>query len=229
MYELTEEAESYYQDIKLDLESVVQEFNNTYNESAVLQEPLRIRVSNKGNCNTINVSFYLDIDGTKLRFRVEYEDDTTTNELSMVGSWFTVDSIVKKYKMQGGSVFASTYIKAAEEDEDPFADMGFDDEDPAGDVEPPIGDDQDPEDTIDDLSDTLDDLSDSLDDFEEDNVDIEMDNNIADHLIAECDKCHNIFITSVIQSDQEIEKISGTCPICDEESDQYIKWVVKEL
>ena len=85
--------------------------------------------------------------------------------------------------------------------------------------------------TIDDLSDSVDDIQDSLDedDMNEDSPDIELDNNIANHFIAECDSCHGIFISALIESDQEVEKISGICPICSQESDQYLKWIVKEI
>lgn len=85
------------------------------------------------------------------------------------------------------------------------------------------------EESIDDLSDTVDDIQDTIDDVEEDDVDIEMDNNIANHYIAECDTCHGIFISALVESDQEVEKISGTCPLCDKETDQYIKWIVKDI
>lgn len=127
---------------------------------------------------------------------------------------------------------SATSITAADED-DPFADMGFDEpDDPEGGegtaLSPEESDDS-ISDNIDDMNDTLDDLSDALQDFEEDNVDIDIENNIGDHFIAECEKCHGVFITSVVESDQEIEKISGTCPLCDEECDQYLKWVIKEL
>ena len=69
------------------------------------------------------------------------------------------------------------------------------------------------------FDDNLDDMADT----------IEIDNNIDGHLIAECDKCHGIFISAMIESDQEVEKISGICPLCEKESDQYIKWVVKAI
>lgn len=117
-----------------------------------------------------------------------------------------------------------TPIMAADE-EDPFADMGFEEEESQEVAE----DADEAEDSIEDMSDTLDELNDALSEIDEDKVDIEMDNNIDDHYIAECDKCHNVFITSVVLSDQEIEKISGICPICDEESDQYLKWIIKDV
>lgn len=83
--------------------------------------------------------------------------------------------------------------------------------------------------TIDDISDSVDDIQDTIEDIEEDDVDIEVDNNIANHYIAECDSCHGIFISALAESDQEIEKISGVCPLCDKETDQYLKWIVKSI
>lgn len=85
------------------------------------------------------------------------------------------------------------------------------------------------DDNLDDMADTIEDMQDTLDEVQEDDVDIEIDNNIDGHLIAECDKCHGIFISAMIESDQEVEKISGICPLCEKESDQYIKWVVKAI
>ena len=84
-------------------------------------------------------------------------------------------------------------------------------------------------DTIDDISDNIDDIQDTIDDIEEDDVDIEIDNNIVNHYIAECDKCHGIFISALVESDQEVEKISGTCPLCDKETDQYLKCIIKDV
>lgn len=129
------------------------------------------------------------------------------------------------------SYLKSTKVKpilAAEDD--PFSDMGFDEPEVDDTDEPNLQDDPDSvEDSLDDMADTLDDLNDALKDFEEDDIDIETENNIDDHYIAECEKCHGVFITSVIESDQELEKISGVCPLCDEECDQYLKWVIKEI
>lgn len=82
-------------------------------------------------------------------------------------------------------------------------------------------------DQLDDISDRVEDIQDQVDEIDEDTVDIETDNNIENHYIAECDKCHGIFISAVLESDQEVEKVSGICPLCESESDQYLKWVVK--
>ena len=83
--------------------------------------------------------------------------------------------------------------------------------------------------TIDDLSDSVDDIQDTIDDIEEDDIDIEVDNNIANHYIAECDSCHGVFISALVESDQEVESISGVCPLCDKETTQYLKWLIKAV
>lgn len=89
-------------------------------------------------------------------------------------------------------------------------------------------------DTVDDLSDSVDDIQDTLDEIdgteiEEDDVDIELDNNIANHYIAECDTCHGIFISALVESDQDVEKVSGVCPLCDKETDQYLKFIIRPI
>lgn len=84
-------------------------------------------------------------------------------------------------------------------------------------------------DAIDDVADTLDDMQEDIDDIDEDTASIEIENNIANHFIAECDGCQGIFISAVIQSDQEIDHISGICPICGKKTDQYLKWVIKDV
>lgn len=118
-------------------------------------------------------------------------------------------------------------IMAADEFEDREF-MDFDDIDPntTGDGTP---DDEDPlDDQIDDLSDTVEDLQDTLDDVDEDDIGIEVDNNIAGHFIAECDRCKGIFISAVVESDQEVNSVNGICPICGKETEQILKWIIKE-
>lgn len=68
-----------------------------------------------------------------------------------------------------------------------------------------------------------------LSDYEEDDPSVNCENNIDDHYIAECEKCHGIFIASVVESDQEISSISGECPLCGDETDQLLKWVIKSV
>ena len=84
-------------------------------------------------------------------------------------------------------------------------------------------------DNVDKLSNQIDELQDSIDTIEPDSPNIEIDNNIANHYIAECDICHGVFISALVESDQEVEAISGICPICDEESEQYLKWIVRDI
>lgn len=89
-------------------------------------------------------------------------------------------------------------------------------------------------DTVDDLSDSVDDIQDTLDEIdgteiEEDDIDIEIDNNIANHYIAECDTCHGIFVSALVESDQDVEKVSGICPLCDKETDQYLKFIIRPV
>ncbi len=83
--------------------------------------------------------------------------------------------------------------------------------------------------TFDDLEDTVDEVQDQLEDVEEDTVDIELDNNIDGHCIAECDNCHGVFISAVIESDQEIKTITGICPLCDKETEQELKWGIHKI
>lgn len=126
-------------------------------------------------------------------------------------------------------VNASTRLKnrriTAADEEDMFDDS-FDDE-----IDPEtVLDDADTfTDTIDDLSEQVEDIQDQVEEIDEDDITIEMENNIANHYIAECEHCHGIFISAMIESDQEVERISGVCPLCEKESDQYLKWVVKEV
>lgn len=84
-------------------------------------------------------------------------------------------------------------------------------------------------DSIDELADSVDDLQDDVDDIREDDPSIEMDNNIENHLIARCESCGGIFISAIIQSDQPIDHITGICPLCDKETNQYLEWVIKKL
>ena len=92
-----------------------------------------------------------------------------------------------------------------------------------------IRDDDELSDSIDGLADSVDDIKDSLDDITEDDPDIEIDNNISDHYIAECDSCHEVFISAVMQSDQDVSSIQGICPLCGKETEQYLKWVIKDV
>lgn len=115
------------------------------------------------------------------------------------------------------SVLASRkYVKAAEGD-DEFDDVDEFDEDSDGLM-----------DAIDDVADNVEDIQDQMDEIEEDQVDIAINNNIADHFIAECERCNGVFISAVVDSDQNIDHVNGTCPLCGRETDQYLKWVIRD-
>ena len=119
-----------------------------------------------------------------------------------------------------------TRIVAADEDFLEMDDTEFNDED----VPVDAFDDQDGfDDQLDEMAENIEDMQDTLDEVTEDDVDIEIDNNLEGHLIAECDKCHGIFISAMVESDQDVEKITGICPLCEKESDQYFKWVIKAI
>ena len=65
-------------------------------------------------------------------------------------------------------------------------------------------------------------------DGEQDSSTIDVDNNIFNHLIAECENCKGIFISAMIASDQPVESINGVCPLCNKDTEQFLKWIVKD-
>lgn len=113
---------------------------------------------------------------------------------------------VKRPSLASAALKASTYIKAAEEDDETDGIL----------------------DAIDDVADNIEDIQDTVDDVKEDDIDIQLNNNIADHYLAECDKCGGVFISAVVESDQDIDHVSGVCPICGNETDQYLKWIIRD-
>jgi len=83
-------------------------------------------------------------------------------------------------------------------------------------------------DRLDDIQDSVEDMQDTVEDIQEDSPAIDVDNNITDHLIAECENCKGIFISAMIASDQEVTSISGVCPLCNKETEQTLKWIIKD-
>ena len=116
-----------------------------------------------------------------------------------------------------GNIDSKTSITAAEED-DEFNFDDFDDE--------PLEDEDSTEEAFEEADTELE--NEEYEDPEED-VSIETDNNIEGHYIVECNRCHGIFISALVESDQVVEYVSGVCPLCQKESDQYVKWVVKPV
>ena len=84
------------------------------------------------------------------------------------------------------------------------------------------------DDQLDDMADNIEDMQDTLDEVTEDDPSIQVDNNITDHYIAECEKCHGVFISAVTESDQEVQSVTGICPLCGKESEQLLKWIVRD-
>lgn len=83
-------------------------------------------------------------------------------------------------------------------------------------------------DQLDAIEDNLEDVQDVVEDVEEDDVRIDVDNNITDHLVAECENCKGVFISAMIASDQDVDSISGVCPLCGKDTTQQLKWIIKK-
>lgn len=79
-----------------------------------------------------------------------------------------------------------------------------------------------------DASDAEDIHEDMGEDGQQDNTAIDIDNNITNHLIAECENCHGIFISAMLASDQVIDSINGVCPLCNKDTEQALKWIIKD-
>lgn len=65
-------------------------------------------------------------------------------------------------------------------------------------------------------------------DGQQDGSTIDIENNITNHLIAECQNCHGIFISAMIASDQAVESINGVCPLCNKDTEQSLLWIIKD-
>jgi len=130
------------------------------------------------------------------------------------------EGIAASTRIKAGTRIMSSRRRIVAADEDEFDDFEDDFDDEV---------DEEVEENIDDIADTVDDMQDWLEDVEEDDIDIDVDANISNHYIVQCDSCHDIFISALVETDQDVEKISGVCPCCEKSSDQYIKWVVREI
>lgn len=176
-----------------------------------------------------NVQIVLDIDGDQQAVNFQYYLQPDGNvELSD-----DLDNVIQSVdsRIMSGQNTADLQTVTAADD---FDSDDFDDDfeeiphEPAEDDT--IADDDSITDTLNDMSEQLDDLQDDITDpSNEDDINIDINNNIDNHYIAECEKCHGIFISSLIASDQRVESIHGVCPLCDKESDQYLKWIVEAV
>ncbi len=172
-----------------------------------------------------------DNDGIQSEAVLHYvtgSDDSViyTDDLDEVGQSVADSISIKKSEVTASSY---KYIRSAEDDlEDDESLSNSDEEEDSDDPLFEISDDS-IEDNIDELSDQVEDLQDSIDEIRVEDPNIDIDNNINNHFIAECETCHGIFISAVVESDQPIESITGICPLCDRETTQYLRWVVKSV
>lgn len=185
--------------------------------------------------NTLDVKAHIEGDKKPFSFDIHLTYTVDENDDVYVDTDVDeyVDILVKTYlKAMKGEVKASTKITAAggwadqqvTAEDDPDSD---DTDEPEDNLEGP--DDDDTAEVIDDLADAVEDVQDAVDDVQEDDTVIETENNIASHYIAECDVCYGVFVSAVTESDQKIDHISGECPLCGKTTEQYLKWIVKNV
>lgn len=181
------------------------------------------------------VSAAVSIKGTSVPININYVKDRDDGEVYVYVfdsnnrlSEYCYDEIDKLVVDATSQLSNKQSITAA--DDDDFDSMVDDSEDIAetdtDDDAPEVSDENSIQDTLEDMSNTLEDMQDNIDDVDPDLVDIELNNNIEGHYIAECSVCHGVFISAVVKSDAEIDNIHGTCPLCNREADQLLKWLI---
>ena len=172
----------------------------------------------KINGKDIDVDFEYELDMYPEKVRIQKPCEAIVDDIEKSFS----RKVSESTSVSKSSITASS-ITAADEDfeSDDFSDESFTDDS--------TNSPDSLSDNIEDIADTVEDIQDTIDDVQPDDVNIDVENNISDHYIAECERCHGIFISSVIKSEQPLEKISGTCPLCDRQTDQYLRWVVKNV
>lgn len=184
----------------------VQAAIDTINKRNKLNPPIEfIDMKHECNANTekdgkYSIKFFADMSNAGDVFSCDYTYDVDGENVTLCDD---LNKKVYSAYCRSAKVTASTRIVAA--DEDAVAD------------------------SLDDLSDSVDDLQDDMEEIREDNPNIEIENNIENHFIAECESCGGIFISAMLQSDQEIDHITGICPLCERETNQYLKWVIKKV
>lgn len=170
------------------------------------------------NGKQVPLNFYYSIKTEAKEIYINKPDDELANALKTASK-----NVAESTKVVSKPVTAAKITAADDDFESDDFDESFDDA-PEDEGEASLAD------SIDSISDKVDDIQDTIDDAEvEDDIDIDIENNIDNHYIAECERCHGIFISSVVESDQQLDKIHGTCPLCDRETDQYLKWTVKRI
>lgn len=174
-----------------------------------------------GRNTDVDFDYEINLSPETVYIQKPCEDIVSDIESSLKNKVSEATRISKSYKP-----VTSSSITAADDD---FESDDFSDLDDTTDSTDTTDSNDSLSDNIEDIADTVEDIQDTIDDVQEDDVNIQVENNISDHYIAECERCHGIFISSVIRTEQPLEKISGTCPLCDRQTDQYLKWVVKDV
>lgn len=180
-----------------DVKDCVDHLNDAENENLEYGNIYTQRI----NPDTYQCSVNIYNDDCEYQVRFNYDVSNGTPELTP-GKDVLLEDIYDGYLSCYEDVTASTNIMAAD-------------------------DDYDLSDSIDDLTDSVEDMQDMVEDVAEDEPSIDIENNIEDHYIAECESCGGIFISAILESDQEIDHVTGVCPLCDKETNQYLRWVIK--
>ena len=184
----------------------VQDAINDINRRKKLDPPIEFKdMKHECNANTekdgkYSIKFFADMSNAGDVFSCDYTYDVDGDNVTLCDD---LNKKVYSAYCRSAKITASTRIVAA--DEDSVAD------------------------SLDDLTDSVDDLQDDMEEIREDDPNIEVENNIENHFIAECESCGGIFISAMLQSDQEIDHITGICPLCERETNQYLNWVIKKV
>ena len=209
-----------------DLSNAVDQLHSKHNISASYNITNVVTVEKKA-CTSSCVFAAISIRGAAVPVTINYVKDHSDGEVCAYVfdsnnrlSSYCYDEIDKLFVDATSQLNSKHSILAA--DDDDFDSMVDDDENDT----PEVSDDVSIQDTLEDMSDTLEDMQDDVDKMDPDLVDIELNNNIEDHYIAECSVCHGVFISAVVKSDTEIDNVHGTCPLCNREADQLLKWLI---
>lgn len=205
---------------------------NKIKSSLINNNKLNVKIkdiSYRNRDNVVTATCKYSVGGENITASIKYMNDRSDvySDVTLSDVYRTV---LSKYKSK-----SSLHKITAAEDDEAFAFEGFDDfgTDDTTDIDSDFGDVSDNNDFRSDFEMDEDSESEDIDiNYDEDveeGVTIDTDNNIAEHYIAECNRCQGIFISAVLQSDQAVEFISGICPLCEKESDQYLKWVIKSV
>lgn len=190
----------------------IQSAINTINSKLDLKHPIEF-IDFKSNCNcdnprkqkTYDVMYLANLCNGSTAFDVKYSY-TKEADGSVVCNDDILSEVYSAY-CKHNNIHPSKNVFAADNE-------GF------------IQDDDTISNSIDELADNIEDMQDQIEDIQEDDPNIDINNNIDSHYIAECDSCKGIFISAVIESDEKIDHVTGICPLCGNETDQYLNWVI---